>query len=138
MKKYGLAILATFFLFSCHFKNNSDEKNGNQDFSKKELLFLMSGIWVNEYDLTAEIDLLQEKPYRKDKWGNKYYLEIVGYDLDNMTVVAKELNENEGDEGVTMRLIELPNEGYALAWKYDTGKLLLCNFVRKLDRFIDK
>ena len=98
----------------------------------------MSGIWVNEYNLTAEIDLVQERPFWKDKNGNIYYLELVAYDLDNLTIIAKESNSSARSNGVTLRLIRLDNDSYALTWKYDRGKLLFCNFVRKLDRYMDK
>lgn len=138
MKKFVITLIVILLLIGCNNSNNTDGNTKNKGLTKEQVLYLMSGVWVNEYNISIEIDLMQEKPFRTDQWGNKYYFQILAFDLENLTVVAKELSEKEGDMGVTLRLVKLQGDSYALAWKYDKGKLLLCNFVRKLDRFMEK
>lgn len=144
--KLLLAALILGFFVSCTngSKNSNtsttsetEEETVTKDEKKEILRFLMSGIWVNEYNLTAEIDLMQENPFWKDKYGNTYHLDIVAYDLENLTIIAKENKGTKREDGVTLHLLDLGDGTYALTWKYDQGKLLFCSFVRKLDRFLD-
>ncbi len=139
------ALILGFFVSCSNGSNNSntsttsetEEETVTKDEKKEILRFLMSGIWVNEYNLTAEIDLMRENPFWKDKYGNTYHLDIVAYDLENLTIIAKENKGTKREDGVTLHLLDLGDGTYALTWKYDQGKLLFCSFVRKLDRFLD-
>jgi hypothetical protein len=137
MTKSVFAIIFIILIVSCN-NNSTSTSSESKNLNKEQVLNLMSGIWVNEYNLTAEIDMEQERPFWKDKWGGNHYFEIQAYDLENLTIVAKELGGDGKDLGVTLRLVKLEDDSYALAWKYDGGKLLLCSFVRKLDRQLEK
>ena len=135
----GFILLA--LLSGCQNATKNSENLSEEELNQKKkdfLLYQMSGIWVNKYNLTAELDLFREDPFWTDKYGNTNTIQIIGYDLDNLTIVTKEIRDTKEELGLTLRLIPLENNTYALAWKYDTGQLLYCSFVRKLNRFITK
>lgn len=135
--KSVFAIIFVALIVACN-NNSTSTSNESKNLKKEELFDFMSGIWSNKYNPYFELDLMQEKPYLKNNSGIISNLEIVNYDIENLTVIANIILENGNKEGITLRLTKLQNDTYALAWKYDRGQIMLFSFVRKLDRQMEK